>query len=158
MAWLSSPARTNRPPAFSALYVLSLLFWAPMFIFRSPFAAVGGMTIAHGLQYLLMVGLVLAGPRSTSAPLVRVGVGLNVALLAGALLSSASHLHGSLGPLRVLFGAYVGVLTVHFVMDRRLWRLRDPAVRALLASRVPYLIPGRVVPAAGGSSDGIGLR
>src|SRR5579863_1058539 len=150
MAWLSSPARTNRPPAFSALYVLSLLFWAPMFIFRSPFAAVGGMTIAHGLQYLLMVGLVLAGPRSTSAPLVRVGVGLNVALLAGALLSSASHLHGSLGPLRVLFGAYVGVLTVHFVMDRRLWRLRDPAVRALLASRVPYLIPGRVVPAAGG--------
>lgn len=138
--------------------MLSLLFWAPMFMFGSPYAAVGGMTIAHGFQYLLMASLVLAGPRSNSSRLVQLGVGLNVALLAGALLSSASHLHGSPGPLRVLFGAYVGVLLAHFVMDRRLWRLRDPAVRGFLASRVPYLIPGRDVPVAGGSSAGIGCR
>jgi hypothetical protein len=154
---LARRPRRYRPCAFSALYALSLSFWAPMFVFRSPFAAVGGMTIAHGFQYLLVVGLVLAGQRSTSTRLVRVGLGLSVALLAGGMLSLASHLHGAPAPLRALFGAYVGVLTVHFVMDRRLWRLRDPAVRAFLASRVPYLIPGPVASAAAASSDGIRL-
>lgn len=149
-------SRLDRPYAFSALYVLSLLFWAPMFMFGSSYAAVGGMTIAHGFQYLLMVGLVLAGRPSSSSRMVGAGAALNMALVAGALLSSASHLHGSPAPLRDLFGAYVGVLMVHFVMDRRLWRLRDPTVRRFLASRIPYLIPARDVPVSGGSSAGIG--
>lgn len=52
----------DRPAPFSVLYVLSLLFWTPMFLFESPFAAVSGMTIAHGFQYLLLVGLVVTGP------------------------------------------------------------------------------------------------
>lgn len=153
---LGRRSRPDRSYAFSTLYVLSLLFWAPMFMFRSPYAAVGGMTIAHGFQYLLMVGLVLAGPRSNSSRVVWLGMGLNLALLTGALLSWASHLHSSPAPLRAFFGGYVGVLMTHFVMDRPLRRLRDPAVRALLATRVPYLIPGRDVPVPGGSSAEVG--
>jgi hypothetical protein len=83
------------------MYLVSLLFWAPMFLFTSSYAAVGGMTVAHGFQYLVAVGLVLAGPSSRSSWLVRVGVASNMALLAGALLSSASHLHSSPLPPRV---------------------------------------------------------
>ncbi|HWG75104.1 MAG TPA: hypothetical protein VG184_13725, partial [Acidimicrobiales bacterium] len=155
VALLASRPGLDRPAAFSVVYVLSLLFWTPMFLFESPYAAVSGMTIAHGFQYLVLVGLVLAGPSSKSRPVVRVGLALNAALLAGALLSWSSHLHSSPGPLRLLFGAYVGVLMTHFVIDGSLWRLRDSSARAFLAARVPYLVPALVVPVAGGSADGI---
>ena len=154
---LARRPRLGRPAAFSVVYALSLLFCTPMFLFGSSFAAVSGMTIAHGFQYLLLVGLVVAGPRSTSHRLVSTGLAFNAALLAGALLNWASHLHSSPGPLRLIFGAYVGVLMAHFLIDSSLWRLRNSSSRALLAARAPYLVPARVVPAADGSADGIGL-
>jgi hypothetical protein len=157
LALLARRPRVDRPAAFSAIYLLSLLFWTPMFLFKSPYATVGGMTIAHGLQYLVLVGLVLAGPRSTRYQLERLGLALSVALLVGALLSWSSHLHNSPPPLRVLFGAYLGVLMSHFVIDGRLWRLRDPLARAFLAARVPYLLPALTIPDAGGSANDVTL-
>jgi hypothetical protein len=54
---LHRPA-SERPPTFCAAFLVALLFFAPVFVFRSPYAAVGGMTIAHGMQYLLLVGLI----------------------------------------------------------------------------------------------------
>jgi hypothetical protein len=51
----------ERPAGFCVVYATSLCFALPVFAFRSPYAAVGGMTVAHGLQYLVLVGLVAAG-------------------------------------------------------------------------------------------------
>jgi len=153
LALLAHRPGPARPASFSALYVASLLFWAPMFVFRSPYAAVGGMTVAHGFQYLVLAGLVMAGHgRGRWA---RTGLALNAALVGGALLSWASHLHASPVPLRVLFGAYVGVLMAHFVVDAGLWRLRDPAARRFLEARVPSLLPAKAVPVADGSAGGL---
>jgi hypothetical protein len=153
LALLARRPRLDRPAAFNAIYLLSMLFWTPMFLFTSPYATVGGMTIAHGFQYLVLVGLVLAGPRSTWYQLERLGLALSLALLAGALLNWSSHLHGSPPPLRALFGAYLGVLMSHFVIDGRLWRLRDPLARTFLAARAPYLLPAAVIPDSGGSAN-----
>jgi hypothetical protein len=66
----------------------------------------------------------------------------NVALAGGAVLGTASHLHGAAPVGRLLFGAYLGAVMAHFVVDAGLWRLRDPFPRAFLASRVPSLVPG----------------
>ena len=80
----ASPRR-DRPPGFTIVYVVSLLFSLPIFVFSSPYAAVGGMTVAHGLQYLFLVSLVAGTGRGAG----RVSRGLvlgNVALLGGALL------------------------------------------------------------------------
>jgi hypothetical protein len=129
----------QRPAGFSAMYLMALLFSLPVFVFASPYAAVGGMTVAHGMQYLLLVGLVAAG---SGARLVRLAVLCNMALLGGAALEKASHLHGAAPAERLLFGAYLGAVTAHFVIDAGLWRLRDPFPRAFLARRVPYLVPG----------------
>jgi hypothetical protein len=52
---LVSRSRHDRPPGFCVVYMTSLCFALPVFAFRSPYAAVGGMTIAHGFQYLLLV-------------------------------------------------------------------------------------------------------
>jgi len=146
------------------MYLIALLFSLPVFVFASPYAAVSGMTIAHGMQYLLLMALVAAGGSanvtaggSSSAAaggnanaaagragrIAAVAVLCNIALLGGIGLEKASHLHGA-GPAgRLLFGAYLGVVMAHFVIDAGMWRLRDPFPRAFLTRRVPYLVKTR---------------
>jgi hypothetical protein len=132
----------ERPSNFTAIYVLALVFSLPIFIFKSPYAAVGGMTIAHGFQYLLLMGLIAAGPSRSSSRPVKLSVLCNIALLGGLALSAASHLHNSTPLLQLLFGAYLGVVMAHFVIDAGFWRMRDPFSRQFLARHVPYLVRG----------------
>jgi hypothetical protein len=137
----------DRPPAFVAAYLAALLFFLPVFVFSSPYAAVGGMTIAHGMQYLLLVGLVAAGGSHGPRRVARVAALCNTALLGGLALAVASHLHDA-GPAgRLLFGAYAGVVMAHFVVDAGLWRLRDPFLRRFFAAQLPYLVPAAASPA-----------
>jgi hypothetical protein len=139
------------------MYLMALLFSLPIFVFRSPYAAVGGMTIAHGFQYLLLVGLVAAGNRPGTSRWLRLAGFANLVLVGGALLSGASHLHGFPPAIRLVFGAYLGVVTAHFVIDAGFWRMRDPFPREFMARHVPGLAPSRPkVPAADGSLDDIG--
>jgi hypothetical protein len=136
--WRRPPA--SRPAAYVAVYLLSLLFFLPVFVFRSPYAAVAGLTVAHGYQYLLIVGLVAGARPAGRTNVMSLAVLFNVALLGGAALNAASHLH-STGPLgRLLFGAYLGLVMAHFVVDAGLWRLRDEFPRTFLTERVPYLL------------------
>jgi hypothetical protein len=135
--------RPDRPLGFCLMYLVALVFSLPIFVFGSPYAAVGGMTVAHGLQYLLLAGLVAAGSRRRSPRTLRIALLANVALVGGALLSGASHLHSSGPGGRFLFGAYLGVVMAHFVIDAGLWRMRDAFPRAFMTSHVPYLMaPG----------------
>ena len=131
---------SDRPPAFAAIYLLSLAFFAPVFCFSSPYAAVAGVVLAHGFQYLLIVGLVAAGQRRLS-PALQLGLLLNVALLGGIALNLASHLHDGSWAARTAYGAYLGLVMTHFVVDAGLWRLRDEFPRSFLRSAVPYLLP-----------------
>ena len=132
--------RHDRPPGFCIVYMTSLCFALPVFAFRSPYAAVGGMTIAHGFQYLLLVGLVAAGGLRGTRRVLRLAALCNVALIGGVALNAASHLHSGGAPARFVFGAYLGVVMAHFVIDAGLWRLREPFPRRLLSTYVPYLV------------------
>jgi len=139
--------RQARTPAFVAVYLISLLFFLPVFLFDSPYAAVAGLTIAHGYQYLLIVALVAGAPGISGDGLARVislAVLVNVALLGGLALNAASHLHGGSWPTRAVFGAYTGLLMAHFVIDAGLWRLRDEFPRRFLSTRLPYLLRSAV--------------
>ena len=132
---------SKRPVGFCALYLVALLFSLPVFVFSSPYAAVGGMTVAHGLQYLLLVGLIAGGGRPGTTRLRRPFLFFDVALLGGLALSAASHLHGASPAGRLLFGAYLGAVMAHFVVDAGLWRLRDPFPRSFMTRRLPFLVP-----------------
>jgi hypothetical protein len=137
--------RQDRVTRVGALYALALLFPLPIFLFASPWAAVAGMTIAHGLQYLLLTGLVALGAPGRDRTPARPAWLCTMAVAGGLLLGVTSHLHGASTALRVLFGVYLGLVMTHFVVDADLWRLRDPFPRHLLASRVPWLRPARTV-------------
>ena len=133
-----------RPAGFCTSYVLSLVFSLPVFVFASPYAAVAGLTIAHGLQYLLLMTLVAAGsgghrrPRQRTASLALL---CNIALLGGAALSMASDQESAAPVMRVLFGVFLGAVMAHFVIDAGLWRMREEFPRSFLQARLPYLVP-----------------
>jgi hypothetical protein len=136
---LNRPAR-DRPPAFALLYVSGLLFFLPIFAFSSPYAAVAGLTVAHGLQYLLLITLLAVAPASDGSTAISLLVLINIALLLGLGLNHASHADHATGISRAIFGAYLGLSTAHFVIDAGLWRLRDEFPRAFLTQRLPYLL------------------
>jgi hypothetical protein len=140
---LARRPRSERPAGFCVVYATSLCFALPVFVFRSPYAAVGGMTIAHGLQYLLLVGMVATGVSRGRIRLIRLAAFGNVALIGGIALNAASHLHSGGTIARSVFGAYLGAVMAHFVVDAGLWRLRDQFPRRFLSANVPYLVPQR---------------
>ncbi len=141
LAGVAGIAVWRRPPAgFVVVYLISLGFFAPVFLFSSAYAAVAGITVAHGLQYLLLVGLLAAAPKDPMKPLAGVLIFVNLALLLGLALNRASHLHDSNSAGRAIFGVYLGALMAHFVIDAGLWRLRDEFPRAFLSERLPYLL------------------
>ena len=132
----------QRPPSYCAIYIAALLFPLPIFIFRSPYAAFGGMTIGHGLQYLILMALVARGSGAGRSRGRSIASLCGIALIGGAALSVTSHLHlSNAAMLRGLFGVYVGLVCAHFLIDARLWRLSLSFPRAFLGSRVPYLLP-----------------
>ncbi len=144
----------ERPAAFVGSYLAALCFFAPVFLFASPFAAVGGMVLAHGFQYLSLLRLLAAGngpaqSREPSRP-VRLALLANAALAGGIGLNALSQLHRNPGLVpRALYGAYLGLVMAHFVVDARIWRLRDEFPRAFLSGRLPGLVgPAPQVPAA----------
>ena len=145
LAALARRPAAQRPAAFCLTYLGCLFFSLPAIVFSSPYAAVGGMTVAHGLQYLLLIALVAggSGPAAArqSSRLVRLSLLANIALIGGAALSSASHLHDAGWPGRCVFGAYLGVVMAHFVVDAGLWRMRDPLARNFLVTNLPCLVP-----------------
>ena len=83
-------AASQRPAGFCAVYLMSLVFSLPVFVFSSPYAAVAGLTVAHGFQYLLLMGLLAAGGPRGARRLAGLAALCNIALLGGAALSVAS--------------------------------------------------------------------
>ncbi len=145
-------SREARPVAVTVAYTVALCFSAPLFVVSSPYGAVGGMTIAHGFQYLVLLGLVAAGRRSTPHRGARLAGLALVALLGGMALQATSVTSFDAGGGRLLLGCYLGIVTAHMVVDAGLWRLRDPSARAFVAGALPDLVapaprvaPGRML-------------
>ena len=138
---LTRRSRAERPAGFCAIYVTSLAFSLPVFLFSSPYAAVAGLTIAHGLQYLVLMGLLAAGGETGGRRIVQLAALFNIALLGGAALAVASDQLTGRPLVRGLFGLFLGAVMAHFVIDAGLWRMRDQFPRAFLGARLPYLVP-----------------
>jgi hypothetical protein len=143
IACLAARRRDHRPAGFCAVYVTSLAFSLPVFAFSSPYAAVAGLTIAHGLQYLLLMSLVAAGAERGRPRTFQLAALVNIALVGGAALALASDQLKDGPPVNALFGLFLGAVMAHFVIDAGLWRMREEFPRAFLGSRLPYLVPPR---------------
>lgn len=131
--------RSMRPPAVTAAFLVAVVFVAPVFVFDVPAAAVTGMVVAHGLQYLWIVGC-----RSAASSRARRGwlagwwsaaAVLTLAVVGGAALTAMSELHPADGVVaRLLYGLYFGIVMAHFAVDGVVWR-RSPVPRRTAARR-----------------------
>ena len=128
-------------PASAPCTSTALVFPLPIFLFGSPYAAVAGMTIAHGLQYLSLVGLVALGAepgaRRTRSTM----------LFGGVALTGGDRSRRALAPARVrdavpapLFGLYLGLACSALPGRRRTLAARDAFPRSFLTGRVA--LPG----------------
>jgi len=136
---ISQRPRVDRPPGVVACTTTSLCFSAPVFVVTSPYGAIGGMTIAHGLQYLGLVGLIAARPGASGRRVARLAALACAAVVGGVAIHATAHRPEGGGLGRALFGVYLGVVAAHFVVDAGLWRMRDQTSRAFVVRSLPDL-------------------
>ena len=140
-AWafgLYSLSARRGTPLRTFMFVLLLLFFAPLFVFENSLAAVSGYAIAHGLQYLVFMSYVATVPRSARirnfVKLVLIGLG------GGIFLYTLAAGPMALGSWRLtIFGGYLGFVMWHFVLDAGVWRLSQPFQRAYMSERFACL-------------------
>jgi hypothetical protein len=129
-------ARTQDPIRLCGL-VASVLFFIPVLIYRDPLSATLSYAVAHGFQYLVFMWFVTRGRDHARASRLQ-GVGIAIALGGGFLLDRMSH-GGGPAFAGAVFGAYLGLVMIHFVLDAGVWRLRDPAQREYMKERFAFL-------------------
>jgi hypothetical protein len=137
---LARRSRRDRPVAYLGVFLAALAFPLPAFLLSTPYSALSGMTIAHGLQYIAIVGLVSAPRARTRRSMARTVLVVSAVVASAFLIHLSSHVPSNALTSRLEFGVYLGVATAHFVFDATFWRVRDPGTRAVLASRLPGLV------------------
>lgn len=141
---LSRRPAEQRPVRYVAVYLAVLAFPLPALVFNSPYAALSGMTIAHGLQYLFIVGLVTMPRTRNQRSTVRAVLACDAVAVGAVLIHFSSHVPSGSTVSRLVFAVYLAAATAHFAIDATVWKLRDARSRAPLASRLPYLVRATV--------------
>jgi hypothetical protein len=137
VAVAKNPAlRTNRLRL--AFLVLGSLFFLPTFLFSDALSATLSYAVAHGLQYLVFMGVVSVGRRNPIASVITllgmatVGTfALNAAILAPDISDFAWGF--------AAYGAFLGVVMAHFVLDAGIWRLREPFQRGYMREKFYFV-------------------
>ena len=131
--------RNHRGSPLRNLFLLMMmLFYAPLFIYDDPLAAVSSYAIAHGLQYLIFMSYVAATPRPKRV--IHLGKLAAFAAVGGALLYTLAINDPVFGSWRkILFGGYLGIVMWHFVLDGGVWKLSQPFQRGYMAERFACL-------------------
>lgn len=128
----SKSLRTNRMRL--AFFLFGTVFFLPIYLFDDPIAAITGYAIAHGLQYVVFMAFVGIDKRHPIPSLiVLAGIGAIYGALALWLLDNAA-VYGN-----GLFGAFVGLVMVHFVLDGGIWRLREPFQRGYMREKFSFV-------------------
>jgi hypothetical protein len=128
---LITEPRLRGSPSVLLFLALSWAFFLPGLLSGAPQMTFWPYAMAHGAQYLIIMGIT---SRRSSRGWFGFGLFAASAAILGALVF---HPPGS-----VLVQAYTGVIIWHFLADARLWRLRDPTVRAIVSRRFDFLFGG----------------
>jgi hypothetical protein len=119
------------------MLLVLMLFYFPLFLFEDTLSAVSTYAIAHGLQYLVFMGYVARVPAASGTR--RIAALVSFALLGGSVLVALQH-PGYFGDYRqAVYGAYLGLVMWHFLLDAGMWRLSEPFQRKYMAERFVFL-------------------
>lgn len=108
---------------------LGMAFFLPAILFDELGTAFLPLAIAHGAQYILMMSVMSGRSRRGWLGLALMGVlGLGLGLTLDAMRSWPLVLAG------------IGLVQVHFLLDAKVWRLREPRQRAIVNERFDFLL------------------
>jgi hypothetical protein len=110
--------------------VLGIAFFLPAFLFVNPIAGFLPIAVAHGAQYVLMMS-VLTG--RSERGLLAFGT---MCVLGYGIAKGLENLQDS-WPLLLLA---IGLVQSHFVIDGKVWRLREPMQREIIGQRFDFLL------------------
>jgi hypothetical protein len=128
----SKALRTNRLRL--AFFIFGTVFFLPIYLFDDPATAIAGYAIAHGLQYVVFMAFVGIDKRPLLPSLaILAGIGAIYAALALWLLDNVPQFGNG------LFGAFIGLVMTHFVLDAGIWRLREPFQRGYMREKFSFV-------------------
>ena len=141
--WLvSRHAPLRRSPTVLLFLGLSVVFFAPALLSGPAQLTFWPYAMAHGAQYLVIAGMTARrSPYHWLGLAIFAGLAIGLGVLAFEMKTT------------VLRQAYAGIVMWHFLADARLWRLRDPLVRATVRRRFDFVFG----PAAGPARPGPGV-
>jgi hypothetical protein len=135
------------------IYLGCVFFFLPAYLSDNALFLVTSWTVAHGLQYLVMLafhagtaGRIESGVRALRPILVfglSLGAGVSLWLLADRMVRGADATTA-----KALFAVIIALTLAHYWIDQFLWRFRTPSRRAWLARSFPFL-EGATRPAYG---------
>ena len=109
--------------------VLGIAFFLPTMVFRSASMAFLPLAMAHGAQYILMMSVVSGrSARGVLGFLVMCAVGVVAGLGLDAMRAWPVILVAT------------GIVQVHFLIDAKVWRLREKRQRAIMNDRFDFLL------------------
>ena len=114
--------------------MLSWAFFLPGLLSNHLLSGFWCYVIAHGAQYLIFVSVASYQGNCRAFAGAWALFGIMFALLAVAV---STPLGG-----KILYGAGMA----HFLIDAKLWRLREPVQRALIRERFAFLLPAAARP------------
>jgi hypothetical protein len=136
--------RARYGPWTVVTYLGCVFFFLPAYLSNNALFLVTSWTVAHGLQYLVMLtfhagaaGRTERGVRALR-PLLTFGLSL-AAGVALWLLADRMSRGADATTAKVLIAAIMALTLAHYWIDQFLWRFRTPTRRAWLARSFPFL-------------------
>jgi hypothetical protein len=121
--------RLWRDPIVLAFMFLSWAFFVPTLLGQDLLVTFTSYAVAHGAQYLIFL---LVTSRHGGSRL------LGPAVLLGAGVATFWALN-AVAALPIGIALYQGVTIGHFIVDAKVWRMREPVQRAILRQRFDFL-------------------
>lgn len=116
----------------------AMLFYLPLFVIGDLATAALAYALAHGAQYLVMVGHLPAGRDAGGRVRMAVVVAASFVLV-GLPYHFASQAFSLTSGHRVVGGLLVGVTAAHFIVDAGVWKLSEPLQREAMQRRFAFL-------------------
>jgi hypothetical protein len=119
----------------AVIFMLSVNFFLPFYLIELSLPNMFSMTLlAHGLQYLTVLGFHARSSKWTLAAYL--GIGLLLAEIYSLHLVVPSWVYG---PSPLGWGVPMGILLAHFWFDSMIWRFKDQEGRAWMKRRFAFL-------------------
>jgi hypothetical protein len=109
--------------------VLGWMFYLPTLVSTTDLVGYWSYAIAHGAQYIIFM-IVVSGNRKHGATALSLFL-----LLFAAMLLAFDHLNRSGAGM----AAYTGLVMGHFLIDAKIWRLREPIQGSLIKQRFAFI-------------------